>query len=73
MLLSELTIGQSARVESVIDDGGLAARLMEMGIIPGIELRLIGKAPFGDPLEFELRGYRLSLRQREAECVTVAP
>ena len=39
---------------------------MEMGIVPGVELTLIGKAPLGDPLEIELRGYRLSLRQTEA-------
>ena len=45
---------------------------MEMGLTPGVELELIGVAPLGDPLELELRGYRLSLRQSEAQRIRVS-
>ena len=39
---------------------------MEMGLTPGVELRIVGVAPLGDPLELEVRGYRLSVRKSEA-------
>jgi ferrous iron transport protein B len=42
-----------------------------MGITPGAEIRLLRAAPLGDPLEFEIRGYRLSLRRSEAEQIDV--
>ncbi len=70
-LLSELLIGQRARVVNVAGADGVGVRLLEMGLIPGVEIRLLGAAPLGDPLEFELRGYRLSLRRSEAARVEV--
>jgi len=70
--LSQLTVGQCGRVDRINDHGPLGTRLMEMGLIPGVELKLVGSAPFGDPLEFDLRGYRLSLRKSEADYVDVA-
>jgi ferrous iron transport protein A len=45
---------------------------MEMGLVPGVEVSLIGVAPLGDPIEISLRGYRLSLRRSEAARVHVA-
>ena len=67
--LAELGMGQSARVMAIEGTDELAQRLMEMGLTPGVEVRLVGKALWGDPLEFELRGYRLSLRKMEAARV----
>ena len=49
-----------------------AIRLMEMGLTDGEEITLIGFAPLGDPIEFLVRSYRLSLRKAEAKRVTVA-
>ncbi len=49
----------------------LAVRLMEMGLTAGEAVKVIGKAPLGDPLEIQLRGYRLSLRRAEAMRVQV--
>ena len=69
--LADLAIGQRAGVREVDPSGAIGARLLEMGLTPGIEVRLLGKAPLGDPLEIELRGYRLSLRRSEAQRVTV--
>ena len=42
-----------------------------MGVTPGVEIRRLGAAPLGDPLEFELRGYRLSLRKSEAQHIEI--
>jgi ferrous iron transport protein A len=49
----------------------VAIRLLEMGLTPGVEFEFLGTAPLGDPLEIEIRGYRLSLRKSEAARVTI--
>jgi ferrous iron transport protein A len=69
--LSDLAIGASASVLSVHGSDEIAVRLMEMGIVPGVEIAAIGTAPLGDPIEYSLRGYRLSLRRAEAERIAV--
>lgn len=69
--LSELAVGQRGRVATIEGNDTIGIRLLEMGLTPGVELRLVGTAPLGDPLEFELRGYRLSLRKTEAARVHV--
>jgi ferrous iron transport protein A len=66
---ADLATGQSGRVARVSGSDDIGRRLLEMGVTPGIEIRRIGAAPLGDPLEFELRGYRLSLRKKEAQHV----
>jgi ferrous iron transport protein A len=68
-MLSELAIGRSGRVTEIVGADEIALRLLEMGLTPGVEVSLVGTAPLGDPLEFELRGYRLSLRRSEAARV----
>jgi ferrous iron transport protein A len=67
--LAQLSVGATAKVARIEGMDELACRLMEMGLTPGVELRLIGVAPLGDPLELELRGYRLSVRKSEASRV----
>jgi len=64
--LSELEIGQQATVAEVEAADEIGQRLLEMGLIPGTPVKMVGVAPLGDPLVFELRGYRLSLRKTEA-------
>jgi ferrous iron transport protein A len=54
------------RVEGTDDT---SMRLMEMGLTPGVSIRLLGMAPLGDPVELEVRGYRLSVRKGEAARV----
>ena len=71
-LAAQLAVGETARVSGVNGTGCIGQRLLEMGITPGVELRCLGTAPLGDPLEFELRGYRLSLRRREAEQIELS-
>ena len=68
---AELETGQSGRVVRVAGTDDIGRRLLEMGVTPGVEIRRLGAAPLGDPIEFELRGYRLSLRKSEAQHVEV--
>ena len=67
----ELPVGESGRIVRVIGTNEVCRRLLEMGVTPGVEIRRIDTAPLGDPLEFELRGYRLSLRKSEAEQIEI--
>jgi ferrous iron transport protein A len=69
--LAETSRGERVRIVSIAGDDALGMRLMEMGLTPGVEMELLGAAPLGDPLEFEVRGYRLSLRRNEAARVSV--
>lgn len=71
MTLDQLRIGQTARILHVQGDDAIAMRMMEMGILEGERVALLGQAPLGDPLEFAVRGYRLSLRRSEARRVVV--
>jgi ferrous iron transport protein A len=71
--LDQLRIGQHATVEAVEGSDSLVQRLLEMGLLEGAELEVVGLAPFGDPMEIRLRDYRLSLRRSEAARVIVRP
>jgi ferrous iron transport protein A len=69
--LAGLRVGERAKVSRIEGVDDVSLRLMEMGLVPGVELTVLGVAPLGDPLELELRGYRLSLRKSEAARVEV--
>ncbi len=71
LTLASLELGQLARVRQVHGEDGIATRIMEMGLIEGEPVKLIGRAPLGDPLEFLVRGYCLSLRISEAQRVEI--
>lgn len=70
-VLADLPRGATARVRSVTGADEVSLRLLEMGLTPGVVVRCLGAAPLGDPVEYEVRGYRLSLRRREAALVEV--
>lgn len=65
-LLSKFAVGESGIVKSVGGEGRLRRRLLDMGITPGAAIMLKKRAPLGDPLEINLRGYELTLRSEEA-------
>lgn len=71
--LDRLAIGDRARVLRVTGADDITLRLLEMGLTPGVAVELLGAAPLGDPIELELRGYRLSIRKSEAARVEVEP
>ena len=71
--LVDMTPGQRARVQQISGSDVVSLRLLEMGLTPGCEVEFVGVAPFGDPIEIALRGYRLSLRKSEAARVEIEP
>jgi Fe2+ transport system protein FeoA len=69
--LASLPIGSRGTVLRIEGADEISLRLLEMGLTPGTELAILGAAPLGDPLELEVRGYRLSIRRAEAARVHV--
>lgn len=71
MNLSMLKCGERARISKITVTGPLKRRLMDMGVIAGEEIGVEKVAPLGDPLEVTIKGYRLSLRKKEAEGIII--
>ena len=72
--LAELAPGAEARVLAVEGEAEpVGRRLLDLGFTPGSRIRVVRRAPLGDPVEYELRGSRLCLRQREAQRIRVDP
>lgn len=69
--LAELEIGSWCKVAQVGGTGALRRRLLDMGITPNTRMLLRKTAPLGDPMEFHLRGYDLSLRKEDASRILV--
>jgi ferrous iron transport protein A len=69
--LAQLRAGQKARIEAIGGPEVIVQRLLEMGVLEGEDLEVIGFAPLGDPMEIRLRDFRLSLRRGEAACISV--
>ena len=59
------------RITGIRGQSPMSYRLMEMGLIEGAEIQVLGKAPLGDPLHLRLGDYELSLRSSDAELVDV--
>ena len=72
MILTDLPIGEDARVIAVNGAGRVTTRLLEMGVIPGVTVQVIKMAPFGDPIEIRVRGYSLAMRRSEADAIEVS-
>ena len=73
MTLKEIKTGEYAEVLAVGGEGNLRQHLLDMGVIPGTHVKMIKRAPMGDPLEIIVQGYSLTLRGAEAEKIEVAP
>lgn len=70
MKLSKIGIGERVKV-SELPQSALRVKLLEMGLVEGRELRLMFKAPFGDPIAVDINGYMLALRLDEADLIDV--
>ena len=71
MRLSEVKEGQSAIIERIRGNGALRRRILEMGILKGVEVYVEKYAPLKDPLELIIKGSHISLRVEEASQITV--
>ena len=69
--LKEAKCGETVTVARLGGEGALKRRIMDMGITKGSEIFIRKVAPLGDPVEVTIRGYELSLRKADAECVDV--
>ena len=71
MTLKELKIGQPAVIDQVGGEGALRQHFLDMGVLPGAELKIEKYAPMGDPMEVRIHGYELTLRLDEAGQIEV--
>lgn len=71
MTINELKAGESAKILSVGGEGALRQHLLDMGVIPGVELTLVKYAPMGDPIEIRIYGYELTLRLDDAKRIEI--
>ncbi|WP_022660697.1 FeoA family protein [Paucidesulfovibrio longus] len=69
--LRKLKVDQKAVIRSVRAQGDLGRRIREMGLIPGTEIAVTGRAPLRDPVALRLNGFTLTLRNNEADHISV--
>ncbi|MBC6714465.1 ferrous iron transport protein A [Treponema sp. Marseille-Q3903] len=72
MTLKEVPVGTTVKVKRLNGEGALKRRLMDMGFTNGCEVYIRKVAPLGDPVEVTVRGYELTVRKGDAECIEVA-
>jgi ferrous iron transport protein A len=71
MTLADLATGHGSVVQEIRGPRAFRRRLLELGLLPGTPVRLLRRAPLGDPIELEARGSLLSIRGSEAEHVRI--
>jgi Fe2+ transport system protein FeoA len=69
--LDQLLPGQHAIIKTVGGREAFRRRMMDMGLVAGAEIEMVKTAPLGDPIEYQLKGYPLSLRRAEARVIVV--
>jgi Fe2+ transport system protein FeoA len=67
--LDRIPTGRRVRIERI--DGALAARLAELGLLPGCEVEVVRAVPLGGPIVLDRRGFRFAIRRRDAASITV--
>jgi len=71
MTLKEMKPGEQGKVVSIGEKGPMRRRIMDMGVTPGADVKVVKVAPLGDPIEVTIRGYELSLRKDEASQIVI--
>ena len=69
--LREVKVGETATVVKLHGEGATKRRIMDMGLTKGTEVYIRKVAPLGDPVEFTIRGYELSIRKADAELIEI--
>ena len=69
--LKDVKVGETATVVKLHGEGALRRRIMDMGITKGTSIYVRKVAPLGDPVEVTVRGYELSIRKGDADCIEV--
>lgn len=73
IVLRHMKKGQSGTITAVKASGELGRRLMEMGLIPGTEIKIQGRAPLRDPVAIRVMDSTLTLRNNEADHILISP
>lgn len=69
--LRTLAVNEKARIVSIAASGEISRRLRDMGLVPGTEVKVVGRAPLKDPVALRLRDFTLTLRNNEADCIMI--
>mgnify|MGYP000990091639 CR=1 FL=1 len=69
--LRKIQVNQRCRIKAIEASGELGRRIRDMGLIPGTEAQVVGKAPLRDPVALRLRGFTLTMRNNEADRIVV--
>ena len=69
--LKDVPCGETVKVVKLVGTGPVKRRIMDMGITKGVDVYVRKVAPLGDPIEVTVRGYELSVRKADAQCVQV--
>lgn len=69
--LDRLKPGQVATIRKIQGKGAIRRRIMEMGLTNGAKVEMVKTSPLGDPIEYKVRGYSISLRKAEAQTIEV--
>ncbi|MBN1964433.1 MAG: ferrous iron transport protein A [Anaerolineae bacterium] len=71
LTLAQLSPDQRATIRKIGGDNAFRRRVMDLGLVSGTEVEVVRVAPFGDPVEYKLKGYHLSLRRRDACTILI--
>ena len=69
--MRQMKVEQTGRIQSVKAEGELGRRIRDMGLVPGTEVTIKGRAPLNDPVALRLSGFTLTLRNNEADYIDV--
>jgi len=69
IMMRKMKENQSGTISAVKVGGELGRRIRDMGLVPGTEIRIQGRAPFYDPVALKVRGFTLTLRNNEADYI----
>lgn len=71
MNLTNVSLNQTVYIEDILGTPKVKRRLLDMGLTKNTAVKVLGHAPFGDPLKISVRGYTLSMRKEEATKIKV--
>lgn len=71
MTINDMKIGETGVITKVGGKGILHLRLLDMGVLPKTKIKIQKIAPFGDPIQIQIRGYELIIRKEDAEKIHI--
>ena len=69
--LRSMNVGDAGRIAAVEVAGEMGRRIRDMGLIPGTQVKVVGRAPLQDPVALRLSGVTITLRNNEADYIRI--